>query len=75
MILVQNFGREDSVPVNIGRYQRLVEKLIYLSHTRSDIAFSVSAVSQCIHYPFEEHLKETYKIFRYLKANPGNSLF
>ncbi|CAJ2651427.1 unnamed protein product [Trifolium pratense] len=35
---------EGSVPVDTGRYQRLVGKLIYLSHTRPDIAFSVSVV-------------------------------
>ena len=31
--------------VDKGRYQRLVGKLIYLSHARPDIAFAVSIVS------------------------------
>jgi hypothetical protein len=64
-----------SVPVDTRRYQRLVGKLIYLPHTRLDIAFSVSVVSQFMHSPFEEHLEAVYRILRYLKANPGNRLF
>ncbi|CAJ2638271.1 unnamed protein product [Trifolium pratense] len=67
--------KEGSVPVDTGRYQRLVGKLIYLSHTRPDIAFSVSVVSQFMHSPFEEHLEVVYRILRYLKANPGKGLF
>lgn len=35
--------------VDRGRYQHSVGKLIYLSHTRLDIAFSVSCVSQFMH--------------------------
>ncbi|CAJ2646885.1 unnamed protein product [Trifolium pratense] len=66
---------EGSVPVDTGRYQRLVGKLIYLSHTRPNIAFSVSVVSQFMHSPFEEHLEAVYRILRYLKANPGKGLF
>lgn len=31
-----------SAPVDIGRYQRLVGRLIYLSHTWPDIGFSVT---------------------------------
>lgn len=37
--------KEGSALVDKGRYQRLVGKLIYLSHTRPDIGFSISVVS------------------------------
>ena len=40
---------EKKVPVDTTRYQKLVGKLIYLSHTRPDIAFAVSVVSQFMH--------------------------
>ena len=63
------------VPVDTGRYQRLVGKLIYLSHTRPDISFAVSLVSQFMHAPYQEHLEAVYKILRYLKATPGKGLF
>lgn len=46
-------AREDDKPVDIGRYQRLVGKLIYLAYTRPDIAFSVSCISQFMHSPSE----------------------
>ena len=44
------------------RYERLVRKLIYLSHTRSDIPFTVSVVSQYMHAPYEEHMEAVYRI-------------
>ena len=47
---------EESTPVDKGRYQRLLGKLIYLSHTRLDIAYSVSVVSQHMNNPTEDHL-------------------
>ena len=59
--------KEDSSPVDKGRYQRLVGKLIYLFHTRSDIGFPVSVVSQFMNNPNEEHLKVVYRILRSLK--------
>ena len=31
--------------IDVGRFQRLVGKLIYLSHTRPDIAHAVSIIS------------------------------
>lgn len=65
----------DGVPVDKGRYQRLVGRLIYLSHTRPDIAFAVSVVSQYMHAPTEEHMEAVYHILRYLKGTPGLGLF
>ena len=35
---------EDSSPVDKGRYQRLVGKLIYLSHTKPDIAIRQKSI-------------------------------
>ncbi|KAJ9682786.1 hypothetical protein PVL29_018666 [Vitis rotundifolia] len=56
------------------RYQRLVGRLIYLSHTRPDIAFSVSMVSQFMHVPRPEHCETVYRILRHLKGTPSRSL-
>ncbi|XP_022143670.1 protein GIGANTEA-like isoform X2 [Momordica charantia] len=42
---------------DMEQYQRLVGRLIYLSHTRPDIAFVVSKVSQFMHVPGPTHLK------------------
>ena len=53
------------------RYQRLVGRLIYFSHTRPDTAFAVSVVSQYMHSPKESHLEAVYKILRYLRALQG----
>jgi hypothetical protein len=66
--------REGSVLVDTGRYLRLVGKLIYLSHVRPNIAFSVSVASQFMHSHFEEHLEEVYRILRYLRENPRKGL-
>ena len=65
----------DGAVVDRGRYQRLVGKLIYLSHTRPDIAFAVSVVSQFMHAPRDSHYSAVLRILRYLKSAPGKGLF
>ncbi len=44
--------------VDVGKFQRLIGKLIYLSHTRPDIAFSVSMLSRFMHSPRQKHFEE-----------------
>ena len=61
-------------PMNKGCYQRLVGKLIYLSHTRLDIVYAVSVVSQFMHSLREEHMEAICRILRYLKSAPGRRL-
>ncbi|KAJ7969877.1 Retrovirus-related Pol polyprotein from transposon TNT 1-94 [Quillaja saponaria] len=64
----------DGECVDRERYQRLVGKLLYLSHTRSDIAYAVSVVSQFMHDPHSAHLDAVHRILRYLKSAPGKGL-
>jgi len=75
--IIQNHKLEehtDQVPTNKERYQRLVGKLIYLSHTRPDIAYPVSVVSQFMHSPSEDHMNAVIRILRYLKSSPRKGL-
>ena len=71
----QNKKNKTRTLADKGRYQRLVGKLIYLSHTRPNIAFAVSVVSQYMHTPCEEHLEVMFQIFRHLKITFGKGLF
>ena len=73
----QNHGLEecpDQTPVNKERYQRLVGRLIYLSHTRPDIAYVVSVVSRFMHNPSKQHMDAVVRILRYMKSAPGKGL-
>ena len=53
------------------QYQRFVGKLLYLSHTRPDIAYANSVASQFMHDLRERHLQAVNRIIQYLKASPG----
>ena len=62
------------VPVERGRYQRLVGRLMYLAHTRPDLAYALSIVSQFMHNPGEQHMNAVMRILRYLKSAPGKGI-
>ncbi|TYJ98049.1 reverse transcriptase [Cucumis melo var. makuwa] len=62
---------DDQVPADKEQYQHLMGKLIYLSHTRPDISFAVSAVSQFMQAPYEEHMEVVKRILKYLKTTSG----
>nr|GFA43364.1 putative ribonuclease H-like domain-containing protein [Tanacetum cinerariifolium] len=57
-----------------NRYQRLVEKLIYLSHTRPYIAYAVGVVSRFMHQSQVAHINAALRIVRYLKGTTGHGV-
>uniref|UniRef100_A0A803KTZ2 Uncharacterized protein n=1 Tax=Chenopodium quinoa TaxID=63459 RepID=A0A803KTZ2_CHEQI len=75
--MVMNHGLqivEGAKPVNQTQYQKLVGKLIYLSHTRPDLAYAVGVVSRFMHKPQKQHLEAVYRILRYLKGTTGKGV-
>ncbi|XP_024164253.1 secreted RxLR effector protein 161-like [Rosa chinensis] len=64
----------DQVPTDKARYQRLVGRLIYLSHTRPDLAYAISVVSQFMHNLNEIHMDVVFRILQYLKFVLGKGL-
>nr|GEV82312.1 putative ribonuclease H-like domain-containing protein [Tanacetum cinerariifolium] len=75
MIVNQKLYMEEKAELaDKGRYQRMVGKLIYLSHTRPDIAYVVVVVSQFMHQPQKNHMKAVMRILRYLKGTTGHGV-
>nr|GEU29321.1 ribonuclease H-like domain-containing protein [Tanacetum cinerariifolium] len=58
----------------INGYQKLVEKLIYLTHTRPNISYVVHVLSQFMHAPLQLHLKLAFRVLRYLKNALGKGI-
>ncbi|RVW95967.1 Retrovirus-related Pol polyprotein from transposon RE1 [Vitis vinifera] len=54
----------NQVSTDKGRYQRLVGRLMYLAHTRPDLAYALSVVSQYMHNPGEQHMNAVMCILR-----------
>ena len=61
--------------LNPYEYRRLIGRLLYLTHTRSDISFAVHKLSHFISNPREPHMTTTLHVLRYLKGCPGLGLF
>ncbi|XP_073130887.1 secreted RxLR effector protein 161-like [Henckelia pumila] len=67
-------AENNQVPIDKMRYQRLVGRLMYLAHTRPDLAYSLSVVSQFMQNPGEQHMNAVMRILRYLKSAPGKGI-
>lgn len=61
--------RDDGVDlVDEKNYKSIVGSLIFLTHTRPDITYSVSLVSRYMTNPSEIHMKAAKRILRYVKG-------
>lgn len=56
-------------------YHKLIERLIYLLHTRSDVTYTISVICRFIHGHKEVHLQAIYKVLYYLKGHMGNGSY
>nr|GEX83123.1 putative reverse transcriptase, RNA-dependent DNA polymerase [Tanacetum cinerariifolium] len=74
MVNQKLYMKEKAKLAGKGMYQRIVGKLIYLSHTRPDIAYAVGVVSQFMHQPQTSHMKAVLRIIRYLKGTLGHGV-
>ncbi|XP_075088604.1 secreted RxLR effector protein 161-like [Nicotiana tabacum] len=61
----------DPTLADVKIYQRLIRKLLYLTLTRPDIAYSVQTLSQFMQAPKQSHLEAAYRVVRYAKNEPG----
>ncbi|XP_047335696.1 uncharacterized mitochondrial protein AtMg00810-like [Impatiens glandulifera] len=78
------YGKKSYTPLNVNPrlsrdegtrlpdprpYRALVGSLIYLTITRSDIAYVVGVVSRCLQEPRKPHLEEAKKILKYINTS------
>ncbi|WKA12195.1 hypothetical protein VitviT2T_029611 [Vitis vinifera] len=66
--------KSNQVSIDKGRYKRFVGRLMYLAHTKPDLAYALSVVSQYMHNPEEQHMNAVMRILRYLKNAPGKRI-
>ena len=58
----------DSPLVDNSLYRYLVESLLYLTHSRPDLAYIVGDVARYMNQPHEIHLKESKRIPQYVQG-------
>lgn len=67
---------DDDIEKADGSYFRsLVGGLIYLTHTRPDISFSVGMISRFMHRPSKHHLGAAKRVLRYVAGTTGFGLW
>ncbi|GKA26081.1 retrovirus-related pol polyprotein from transposon TNT 1-94 [Tanacetum coccineum] len=67
MNIGEKLQHEDGTEAADGTlYRSLIGRLIYLTHSRPDISFSVGLLSRFMHKPSKHHLRAAKRVLRYL---------
>ena len=53
---------ENAPNIEKSSYQKLVGRLLYLSHNRLDISYSVNVLSQFMHSPQQSHFQAAQRV-------------
>jgi len=56
-------------------YRRLIGRLLYLTHSRPEISYAVSKLSQFLAAPRTDHMSAALHVLKFLKNNPSKGLF
>lgn len=62
---------DDQLIKDPTEYQRLIERLFYLTTTKSDIAFAVQCLSQFMHSPKTTYMEAALRVVKYIKQSPS----
>ncbi|XP_019195680.1 PREDICTED: uncharacterized protein LOC109189527 [Ipomoea nil] len=75
MVQGLKLARNDGTPLaDPTIFRRLVGRMLYLTATCPDIAYSVQQLSQFVDCPTDKHLIAAHRILRYIKLSPGQGL-
>ena len=60
--------RKSTPPMDSTIHHHLIESLLYLTHSRPDICYSMNDVSRYMQQPHELHWKEAKRILQYIQG-------
>lgn len=66
--------RTGEAMTHVEPYQKLISKLIYLTLTRLDIAFTLHVLSKFMHQPTNIHMQAAKRVLRYLAGSPRQGI-
>lgn len=70
----QDVDQASELVEDVQQYQRMIGKLLYLTNTRTDIAYTVQTRSQFMQKPTKQHQNVALKVLRYITTQPGLGL-
>lgn len=66
---------DEELHPDASRYRRLIGRLLYLTITRPDLAYSVNKLSQYVSEPRAPHMEAVLNVLRYIKGTVGKGVF
>lgn len=66
---------EGALLLDPSQYRQLTGKLLYLTFTKPDLAYTAQVLSQFMQSPRVPHYQAIVRVLRYIKAIPSFGLF